>query len=230
MKSIVSFFAGAAILTLVGYVCLTASRLDRDLAEAQQRFATENYDGSDETFDRAERYYGYASRLPGVGNGPLNDVQVRRAAAHYWQRDYDAFLPQETEAVAAIAPDNIDLQLLVANAVYRSGLRTATDRETRLLAIDTGINAYLTVLRNAPRNESAAFNYEYLVKLRDEVDGDDKEPGGDEGEDNPNGKGGAPSPEQGNADQFKIYIPLESNEMLEGGGAAGKATPTERKG
>ena len=39
-----------------------------------------------------------------------------------------------------------------------------------------------------------------------------------------------PAPEQGNADEFKIYIPLESEELQESSGAAGKAAPTERKG
>lgn len=230
MKAIVGLLVAAAVLAIVGYVFLTASRLDRDIALTQQRFATEDYDGADETFDAAERYYGYASRLPWVGNAALNDVRARRASAHYWQRQYSEFVPQETEPVAAIEADNIALQMVVANGVYRSNLLAATDRESTMLAVDAGINAYLTVLGNTPRSESAAYNYEYLVQLRDRVDSGEAEPGGEEGEDNPNGEGGAPSPEQGNASEFKIYIPLESDELQEGGGAAGKASPTERKG
>src|SRR3972149_9316808 len=62
-----------------------------------------------------------ASRLPWVGNGPLNDVRARRGAAQYWQRDYAALVPKESDPVAAISADNIELQRLLAHAVYRMG-------------------------------------------------------------------------------------------------------------
>jgi len=230
MKSLVAFLAGAAVLALVGVVSLTASRLDRDIAESDRQFAVQNYDRVDASFDTVERYYGYASRLPWIGAGPVNRVRARRAAAQYWQSDYGQFVPEEAEPVSAVAPDNVELQLLVANALYRGGRAQAADKESTLAAIDVAMNAYLTVLRNSPGLEDAAYNYEYLVRLRDQVDRGRARPGSEAGEESPNGRGGAPAPEQGNADEFKIYIPLESEELQEGGGAAGKAAPTERKG
>src|SRR3972149_11772877 len=83
-----------------------------------------------------------ASRLPWVGNGPLNDVRARRGAAQYWQRDYAALVPKESDPVAAISADNIELQRLVANAVYRMGQVQSTDKEKTLAAIDASLNAY----------------------------------------------------------------------------------------
>ena len=43
-------------------------------------------------------------------------------------------------------------------------------------ALDAGINGYLAVLKNTREQEDAAFNYEYLVRLRDEVDKGKRKP------------------------------------------------------
>jgi len=230
MKAMAGYLIGAVVLALAGWASLTASRLDRDLAQSDLDFAARRYDPSAAVFDRAERYFEYASRLPWVGNGPLNDVRARRGAAQYWQRDYAALVPKESDPVAAISADNIELQRLVANAVYRMGQVQSTDKEKTLAAIDASLNAYMSVMRSAPGLQDVAYNYEYLVRLRDEVDRGRRRSGSEAGEESPNGRGGGPAPEQGNANEFKIYIPLESDELQEGSGAAGKAAPTERKG
>ena len=231
MKSILGFLVGSIVLALVGWVSLTASRLETALADTEQDLIASKYDEADATFATAERYLEYASRLPGVGNGPVNDMRSRRAALKYWQRQYSDLVPPGTEPVSTVAPDNLDLQLVVANAVHRVGQTQSTDRQTTLDALDTSINAYLTVLKNAERHEEAAYNYEYLVRLRQDIERGRRKPGEpeDEGE-GPLGREGGPAPQQGNAEEFKIYVPLESEELQQGGGAAGKGTPSERKG
>ena len=55
--------------------------------------------------------------------------------------------------------------------------RSAKDRQTTLQVLDNGIQAYDTVLKNASRQEDAAYNYEYLVRLRDELLKNVEEPG-----------------------------------------------------
>lgn len=231
MKTIVGYLIGALVLGGIGALCLNASRLARALADTERDLVVLDYSTADATFEQAERYYGYASLLPWVGNGPVNDVRARWAAVKYWQGRYDEIVPDETEPVAAIAVDNVKLQEVVANAVHRTGQKDWADEDAMLEALNRSINAYLTVLRNAPDDEEAAFNYEYLIRLRGQVEAGKAEVGVPEGEeDGPLGQEGGPSPEQGNVDEFKIYIPLESEELEEGGGAAGKAAPLERKG
>ena len=230
MKSVIGYVMAAIVVALLGGVLLTASRLDRDLAQSQENLVTQKYDDSLATFDKAERYYGYASRLPWIGSGPLNDVRARRATSQYWQRQYATIVPQGTEPVATIDADNIALQMVVANALFRMGQPGSKDKQTTLDALDTSINAYLTVLKNTPRHENAAYNYEYLVRLRQEVEKGRRKPGEGDGEDGPEGRGGGPTPEQGNMNDFKIYIPLESEELQQGSGSSGKAAPTEKKG
>ena len=160
MKGITSHVLGAIVLMLLGGGCLAVSMLERQIAEAQQSVTTLQYDGVEETLDNVERYFEYGTRLLWIGNGPLNDVRARKAALQYWQRQYGAIIPQQTDPVGVIAADNLELQLVVANAVYRTGQAKAIDRDTTLQAVQAGIDAYQIVLRNATRHETAAYNYD----------------------------------------------------------------------
>ncbi|HEY7446503.1 MAG TPA: hypothetical protein VH702_00050 [Vicinamibacterales bacterium] len=230
MKGVIGYVMAAIVLALIGGALLIASRLDRGIADSQENLVTQKFDQSLATFENAERYYGYASRLPWIGSGPLNDVRARRATAQYWQRQYVAIVPEGTEPVASVDVDNIALQMVVANASFRKGQATSKDKQTTLDALDTSINAYLTVLKNTSRHENAAYNFEYLVRLRQEVEKGRRKPGESDGDDGPEGRGGGPTPEQGNTNDFKVYIPLESEELQQGSGSSGKAAPTEKKG
>jgi hypothetical protein len=223
MKGITGYLCGAIALMLLGGGGLVVSRLEGQIAEAQQSVATLQYEGVEETLDNVEWYFDYVARLLGIGSERLNDVRARKAALHYWQRQYSSIIPEQANPVGAVAADNLELQLMVANAVYRMGRAEATDTATTLQAIETGIASYEIVLRNATRHETAAYNYEYLVRLRDAIDKVDEF--SEEVEGGPFGaQGGAP--EEGGADDFKIRVPLENEEM----GLPGTGSPIQRQG
>ena len=230
MKGISGLLLAAVALALLGAGLAAAGLLERDMADAQAKATTMNYDGVEATFDRAERYYEYGSHLPWIGNGPVNDVRARKAALHYWHRSYSEVLPQQSDPVGAVAGDNSRLQLIVADAVYRTGQAQSKDKATTLQALDAGINAYAGVLKNTVRQDDAAFNYEYLVRLRDEVDKGKRKPGpGDVVLKGPDGAAGAPPTIDSTMSDFKIYIPLDSQERQDQG-VAGKAGASKRKG
>ena len=230
MKGISGLLVAAAALALLGVLFAAFGLLERDMAQAQERVTTMNYDGVEETLDTAEHYYEYGSHLPWIGSGPVNDVRARKAALHYWQKNYATIVPQQSDPVGAVASDNSALQLIVADAVYRTGQAQSKDKETTLQALDAGINAYLAVLKNAARQEDAAFNYEYLIRLRDEVDKGKRKPGpGDLVLKGPDGAAGTPPTIDSTMSDFKIYIPLETQERQDQG-VAGKAGAGKRKG
>jgi hypothetical protein len=230
MKGITGLLLAAAALALLGAGLAAAGFLERDLAQAQANVSTMNYDGVEETFDKAERYYEYGSHLPFIGNGPVNEIRARRAALHYWQKNYTQVLPQQSDPVGAVASDNSRLQLIVADAVYRTGQAQSKDKATTMQALDAGINAYAAVLKNTARQEDAAFNYEYLIRVRDEVDKGKRKPGpGDAVLKGPDGASGAPPTLDSSMSDFKIYIPLDSQERQDQG-VAGKAGAAKRKG
>jgi hypothetical protein len=237
MKGVIACWLAALGVGLLGFGCLTAGRFEQSVARAQRNLTTLNYEGAEEIFTRAEQYFEYASYVPGVGNQALNDIRARKAALHYWQQQYDAIIPHSDDPIGSLPRDNTELQFIVANAVYRSAQAQAkqrqNDRQSVLQSIDTGIKAYLAVLRNSTRNQDAAFNYEYLVQLRGAVlAGNGKPKGGDSGEEtNPHGQPGG-TPQQTDMNDFKIQIPLEPKESEDhkSGIDAGKSAAKQRKG
>jgi len=230
MKGITGYILTALVLALAGGALLLAAGLDRDLATAGERVVAQKYGDVEPTYEQAEKYYDYASHIPGIGDGPANDIRTKHAMLHYWQKDYAAAVPQQNDPVGAIPADNPDLQLVVANAVYRMNQPKMTDKESTIAALDQSILTYVTVLKNAPRNEDAAYNFELLVRIRDEIDKGKRKPGPVEAVlKGPDGAAGAPPQIDSTMSDFKIYIPLESQERQDQG-VAGKAASGKRKG
>ena len=229
MKSAIRYLVGAVVAAVLGGVCLVSGFLQRDIAHAQQEVALQKYAEADITFERAERYFEYGSRIPGVGNRLLNEVRARRAASHYWQGEYAAFVPDQGDPTNAIPRDNVDLQFIVANAVYRAHQSEAKDRATMIEALNAGINGYLVVLKNSTRREDAAFNYEYLVKLREEIEkGRRKQDPGGGKQESPLGSAATPEKAAGDMKNFKTYVPLTPGELDKAD--SGKGQPIKRKG
>jgi hypothetical protein len=230
MKSVTGCVLGAGVMALIGAVCLAAGTLERRIAHAQEQVAAGHYDEALSAFDQAEPYLEYASRVPWIGNGPVNGIRARRAAVQYWRRQYSALAPEQTNPVIAVPADNIDLQLVVADAVYRAGQARANDRQSALQTVDAGIEAYLTVLKNVPRrHERAAYNFEYLVRLRHDIENSRGKLDVSRVEaKGPFGRAGT-TPDATSTGEFKILVPLESPER-DKNGEAGKAAPLKRKG
>ena len=230
MKGITGYLLSAIALAVLGGALIVASGLDRDVATAQEHVVAQKYEDVEPAYEKAEKYYDYASHIPGVGEGPANDIRTKHATLHYWQKDFAAVIPQQTDAVGSVPADNPDLQLVVANAVYRTAQSKMKDKETTMAGLDQGILSYVTVLKNSPRNEDAAFNFELLVRLRDELDKGKRKPGPAEMVmKGPDGAAGAPPTIDSSMSEFKIYIPLESQERQDQG-VAGKASAGKRKG
>jgi hypothetical protein len=230
MKGITGYLLTAIALAVAGSALLVAAALDRDLATAQEHVVAQKYGDVEPAYETAEKYYDYASHLPGVGDGPANEIRTKHATLHYWQKDYAAVIPQQSDPVGAVPQDNSDLQLVVANAVYRANQSKMKDKETTIAALDQSILTYVTVLKNAPKNEDAAYNFELLVRLRDEIDKGKRKPGPAEMVlKGPDGAAGAPPTIDSSMSDFKIYIPLESQERQDQG-VAGKAAAGKRKG
>jgi hypothetical protein len=233
MKGVAGYLLGAVVLALLGAVLLGVGLFEREMASAQRDLETLNYDAPEVAYDNAERYFEYGSRLPWIGNGPLNDVRAKKAAVRYWQHRYALIVPSQADPVGAVAPDNVALQLIVANAVYRTGQTQAASKQDMIQALNESMGSYLSVLRNAPRNEDAAYNYEYLVRLRDELMKGRQKPAAS-GEPEPStlhGRQGNPPPGT-KTSNFKVHIPLDSREQQQEktGEEAGKAGTKQRKG
>ena len=229
MKAVAGYLIGAVLLAVAAVVLFQAGVLDREMAAAQERAVDEEYAPLETVLNSAEPYYQYASRLPWIGGRPLNELRARRAALQYWQRRYSELMPRQEDPLAGVPADNVDLQFLVASGIVRQGAARAKDKVDTMNALDAGIGAYSTVLKNAVRHEDAAYNYEYLVRLRNDIDKGRRKPAIPSEPQNPRGTVGAPQEESEMA-KFKVYVPLDSKERTDTAGEAGKATPVKRKG
>ena len=158
----------------------------------------------------------------------INDIRTRRATLRYWQGEYAALAP-EGDPVAAVPVENVGLQMVVANSLFRARHAEAKDREAMLAALNTGMGGYLTVLKNSPRREDAAFNYEYLQRLRDEVEkARGKAPLPVLEQDGPLGRRGGDDTPPGRKTDFKTLVPLEVQEIDKAN--AGKGLKIQKKG
>jgi hypothetical protein len=228
MKGFAGYLVAALLLAAGGVVAYGAAEFQRDLAEAQQNVATEQFDKAEEQLADAENYASYVRWIPQVGARAERDLATRRAALHYWKKDYASVMPRETDPVGAVDTANVNLQEVVANAAFRSAQRGITDKAVQLQALDEAIGSYMAVLKNDAWHPDAAFNYEYLLRLRTEIAQGKRKPGTSEEQADSLGEQGQPA-ETNSTKKFEIYVPLEGNERQESG-EAGKGTPIQKKG
>ena len=222
------YIVGAVLLAAAGGATLRAGLLERELASAQERVVAGDYQALEPVLEKAERFYAYFGRIPWIGSGSV-DIAAQKTALQYWQRRY-AGLSKDAGVPADTAGDNLELQFMMANAQYRDGAAGATDRPAIMAAVETGIAGYLAVLRNAARHEDAAFNYEYLLRVREDLQKGRRKTAAVPESGSPHGQSGAPQKQQ-DMQRFKVYVPLEGKEIEKSpAGEAGKAAPMKRKG
>ena len=80
MKSVTAYLVAAAVFFAAGVVALTASRLERSLADAQERSSTQQYALAQTSLDNAQGYLRYARWVPKVGEETTREVRAREAA------------------------------------------------------------------------------------------------------------------------------------------------------
>jgi protein-tyrosine-phosphatase len=88
-----------------------------------------------------------------------------RATAAYWQARYDAL----TAGVEGIDNDpDPEALLIMANAAFRNAQRAAQQpRPAQVQQLDLVLQAYATALKSPVFLADAAYNYEYVVRMRE---------------------------------------------------------------
>lgn len=164
MKSIAAGIILAVLLFAGGALSFQESRHAKRLAEAHQRLATLQYsDEADMASDAT-----LLDRLPpplGIEPG----IETRhQATVSYWLARYTS-LTESTDAAKGPAPTDSTLLFLAANAAFRTSAPQSKDTKSVIARLDQVVQAYADVLRKDPSLSDAAFNYEYVVKLRDSI-------------------------------------------------------------
>src|SRR5580704_9054991 len=166
MRRVLGQVVLAVALLGIGFACWMAGQLERRVADAHEELALLRYNAVDAEYGDIEQAIGYLRHVPWLADSLVTDVQEHRATAEYWQARYDALTPRR-DANGAIADQPPAVLALAANAAYRTGQREAGDRQTMLRRLDGALKTYTELLKKDPGNVDAAYNYEFLVRLRD---------------------------------------------------------------
>lgn len=203
------------LLVAAGAILWRSSEHERRLAAAERDLVTLKY------VDAAAAAAQPGGRLADLM--PLSsanaDAKSLASTAGYWSGDYEK------------AIENPDAKLLAANAAFRRAREQGGSWQAVVGRLDSVVKQYAEILRDDPNNTEAAFNYEYVVRLRavlaqrkQAVPPFDARANGL----TIHGFEGAP-PDQEEMKKFKMIVPMRPDERLEAE-KAGKGTTKVRKG
>ena len=205
----------AILLVAAGAILWRSSEYERRLAAAERDLVTLKYE--DAAAAAAQPGGRLANLMP--MSPATADAKAHASTAGYWRGDYDA----------AIA--NPDSKLLAANAEFRKIREQGGSWQAVVGRMDSLVKQYAEILRDNPNNTEAAFNYEYVVRLRSviaqrklPVPPMDQRANGI----TIHGFPGAP-PQEADMKKFKMIVPMRPDERLEAE-KAGKGTTKVRKG
>ena len=213
-----SWFAQLIIVILLvaaGAILWRSSEHERRLAAAERDLVTLKY--ADAAAAAAQPGGRLADLMP--LSSAKADAKALASTAGYWTGDYDK------------AIENPEAKLLTANSAFRKAREQGGSWQAVVGRLDNVVKQYAEILRDNPNNTEAAFNYEYVVRLRAvfaqrklPVPPVDAKANGL----TIHGYEGAP-PEQEDMKKFKMIVPMRPDERLEAE-KAGKGTTKVRKG
>jgi hypothetical protein len=147
----------AALLIAVAMMLWFASRLAADLAAGHERIATfRDTAPSDDSASARPWTRWVRTTLDGES---IHDVSTR----NYWHRLYEPL----TDVARSREHDDSASLLIAANATFRQMQREARGRTLTVDELDRALQAYAGVLKNGGFDRDAAWNYEYIARLRD---------------------------------------------------------------
>jgi hypothetical protein len=93
-----------------------------------------------------------------------DELRITKATVAYWLGQYDAVTGDTRDAAA-----DAEVLLAAANAAFRSSQREPIAGPAAVQRLDGVLQSYASALKASPRDRDAAYNYEYVARLRDQV-------------------------------------------------------------
>ena len=150
----------AGVLGAFAWFSWSESRLAARVADAKQDIATLNHDNLD-ALSPARALSDY---LPGNRRLLSDEIRVAKATVAYWLGRYTA-VAADTDSGQADAA----ILLAAANAAFRDAQRDPATGPAAVQKLDGVLQAYASALKAAPGNGDAAYNYEFVARIRDQV-------------------------------------------------------------
>ncbi len=207
IKTVLGYVLIAVMFAMAAGVLLTTGRLEQQLADADQSVAMLTLGDAAQRYDAVAATLAPFGRVPWLLRGTREALAARQAALRYWRGDYRDLVDAYSQPDSPNTAGNVDLQFVVANADYRSVQQPGTNRELALGTLDHAIGVYRRLLEGNDAHQDAAFNYELMVRLRNEIAAGDDVPEfrrptvpGNPGD----------QPEEEEMEDVQIYVPRDS--------------------
>lgn len=165
MKNVVGGLVLAVVLFAAGALCWSEAAATRRVAQSHLRLATLHYDADE---NAANRPNPLLERLPGMGS-LADDVDRHQATVAYWLARYQSLADPGGATGDGPAADDPALRLVAANAQFRASAPRTADPKIAVERLDGVIQAYADVLRRDPSLSDAAYNFEFVARLRDTI-------------------------------------------------------------
>jgi len=231
-KTVITRMLIALVLFAAAWLSWSEARLAGRVADARQQMATLQFQIDDSLAPAAS----VSDYLPGEQESLSSDIRRIRARVAYWIGGYAEVIEDKGQEL------DPEVLVTVANAAFRTAERdSAVPQAQQVQQLDGVLQAYAAVLKASPRHADAAYNYEYVSRVRDQVASRvaGKTPparvaaarrtSGDLPEGNTiHGRPGGPPPEA-KAEEFQVIAPMEYGDRE----AQPEATPggkIQRKG
>jgi len=160
MNAIFGRLAIALALAVAAWLSWSEARLAARVADAKFDIATFNYDGLDALTPKLT----VSDVLPGDRRRLQDDIRMAKATGAYWLGRYGDIAANTTEAESDAA-----ILLAAANGAYREAQRDPAAGPAAVQRLDGVLQAYAAALKASPRNVEAAYNYEYVARVRDQI-------------------------------------------------------------
>jgi len=167
MKSIVVPAILAVAFAVSGLVVWSMGKTEAQLADAHKQLALLQYAEAGAESDDALAASPLVQRIGGFGREEQTDARHVRTTAEYWQAQYAALEPKR-DAAGSLTETDPDVLLHGANASFRA-TQTETERNSALRRLDGVVKSYGEVLKANGGSVDASFNYEYAVRVRDNL-------------------------------------------------------------
>lgn len=159
MKSVASGIIIAIVLFVVAAASWNEAKLTREVAAKHQRLATLHYD------EDAPQESTWLDRLPVPGASHV-DIEEHSAQVNYWLARYEALKPL-IGGTGEQPTSDPKLMYVAANAAFRTSHPEVGDHKAALERLDAVLQDYADALRADGNLTDAAYNYEYVTRLRD---------------------------------------------------------------
>jgi len=164
MKTTITRLMVAAVLAIAAWLSWSESRLAAQVADARQAIATFDHDDADAWRARSS----VSDYLPGARRSLADDIRIAKARVAYWLGRYEV-VATDSEASTSASEADGDILLAVANAAFRDSQRDTAIGAAAAQRLDGVLQAYASALKASPGSREAAYNYEFVARIRDRV-------------------------------------------------------------